>query len=151
MRSPPRAEKGPSSRRSLADVYLDGKRVHLMGDPTPRVAAILAAGGRPAHGQVVQGRSAADRSGRRLEPHERIDRRAEPSVPIYLTSSPPGRKPGAADQGTQASSNPIPPVMVELPADDPEPELRGPLPRGLDPDAGGPAPRNPMPREDRPG
>lgn len=152
MRSPPLADRG-SAPRSLADVYLDGKRVHLMGDPTPRVAAILAAGGKPAHGlQVVRARSAADRGGKPLDAHDRVDRLAEPTVPIYLTSSPLGRKAGAADRDqAEASGRPIPPVRVELPADAPEPQPRGPLARGLDPDAPGALPRNRMPREDRPG
>lgn len=152
MRKPPLRERGPAPRRSLADVYLDGKRVHLMGDPSPRVSKILAAGGRRASGfQVLQGRSASDRGGKPLRPDDLVDRLVAPTTPIYLTSSPLRRKPGAADRDLAQASDRIPSVMVELPADDGEPQLRGPLPRGLDPDAGGPSPRNPLPSEDRPG
>ncbi len=150
MRERLRAGRDQASRPNLADVYLDGKRVHLMGDPAPSVSKILAACGQPAGIQVLKGRHAADRSGKPLRPDDLVDRRAEPN-PIYLTSSPPGRKLDAAGRDPAQAPDRIPSVMVELPADDGEPQLRGPLPRGLDPDAGGRSPRNPLPSEDRPG
>src|SRR5688572_14968759 len=57
----------------LAPVYLDDTRVTLQGDPRPKVAKILQAGGLPKDARVVrvEGRSS---SGRPLGPDEVIDR-----------------------------------------------------------------------------
>lgn len=77
---------------ALATVYLDNERIGLMGDPMPRVSKIVAAGGRhPESVQVLRAHSATDQRGKPVRLEDVIDRTAEPTRPIYLTSKPSGK------------------------------------------------------------
>lgn len=79
----------------LAPVYLDDTRVTLQGDPRPKVAKILQAGGRPTDARVVwlKGRSGQDRS---LGPDEVIDRTGDPGQPVHLRTATPADAHGQA-------------------------------------------------------
>ena len=115
---------------ALATIYLDNEAVGLMGDPMPRVSKIVAAGGkRPDSVQVLRGQSATDARSKPVQLDDVIDRTAEPTRPIYLTSRPkvPPHKPtGTARAGMHAP----PAVAIESPSTDdtaPRP-LGSPLP-----------------------
>jgi hypothetical protein len=93
----------------LAPVYLDDEPVALPDDPRPRVAVVLAAGGRRPEGVAVvlqQGRG----TGVRVGPDEVLVRTQEPTRPIYLTTMERGgvaqvaEAPGVSGQGNAAGS-----------------------------------------------
>lgn len=66
----------------LAPVYLDDNRVKLQGEPKPKVATIVAAGGKQAS-QVVRLRSPNDEQGEAVGLEAVIDRASE-AGPVYL-------------------------------------------------------------------
>src|SRR5687767_13362791 len=117
---------------ALATVYLDNERIGLMGDPTPRVSKIVAAGGkRPDSVQVLRGQSATDQRGKPISLDDVIDRTAEPTRPIYLTSKPNGKPtPPSAALPAAGGMHAPPAIAIEAPATDgagPRP-LGSPLP-----------------------
>jgi hypothetical protein len=70
---------------NLAPVYLDNERVTLQGDPKPRVAKIVEAGGKkPDKVQVVRLKSQTDFEGRPVRLDEIIDRTVQSNNPVYL-------------------------------------------------------------------
>lgn len=104
---------------ALATVYLDDQPVGLMGDPKPRVAKVVAAGGkRPGSVQVRRALTPDDAKGRVVQMDDIIDRTAVPTEPIYLLSRPiPGAPPvvpphaatpDVAEFPTPASGSPRP-------------------------------------------
>lgn len=104
---------------ALSTVYLDSRRIGLMGDPRPAVAKIIAVGGRvPADVRVVRSTS-PDGTGTPVHLEDIVDRTADPTAAIYLTCVPRGERdatPGAA-----------PPDAWPVPLG-PAPPMRGPLP-----------------------
>ena len=97
---------------SLSTVYLDREPVGLLGDPNPNVSKILVAVGlKPEDVLLLRARSADDSHGIPLSPGDSLDRTAEPTTPIYLTSaaktptSPPSSK---AARRTTDGTNPNP-------------------------------------------
>lgn len=66
----------------LAPIYLDDNRVKLQGDPKPRVAAIVKAGGKRGV-RVMRLRSPTDEEGEAIQLETVIDRASE-SGPVYL-------------------------------------------------------------------
>jgi hypothetical protein len=120
--------KAPAMKTpALATVYLDNERVGLMGDPMPRVSKVVAAlGKRPDSVHVLRVQSPHDLKGQPVGLEDVIDRTAEPTRPIYLTSKPKAPTAGAARAGMHAP----PAVAIESPAADdagPRP-LGSPLP-----------------------
>lgn len=119
---------------SLAVVYLNNKAVGLMGDPQPIVSKIVAAGGtNPDTVQVLRAASATDMKGTPVSLDAVIDRTAQPTIPIYLTSKPKaapaqvpsGEAPGLGDAAPTADElRPRP--LASPPARD---DFDGPLPR----------------------
>jgi hypothetical protein len=72
---------------TLSPIYLDDNLIHLMGDPRPLVAKIVAFSGKPpAEFGVRCLASKSDGRGKPLHPEEVIDRTAHPTQPIYLVS-----------------------------------------------------------------
>lgn len=125
----PPAMKTPA----LATIYLDDERVGLMGDPMPRVSKIVAAvGKRPDSVHVLRVQSAHDLRGQPVRLDDVIDRTAEPTRPIYLTSKP--KAPGASV--ARAGMHAPPAVAIESPvADDAGPRpLGSPLPDEPEPE-----------------
>ena len=116
--------KPPAMRTpALATVYLDNEAIGLMGDPTPRVSKIVAAGGkRPDSVQVLRALSPTDQRGKPVQLDDVIDRTAEPTRPIYLTSKPLGAVPGTRSHAplpsASASRHAAPAVAIESPVTD---------------------------------
>ena len=70
---------------NLAPVYLDNERVTLQGDPKPKVAKIVEAGGRrPDKVQVVRLKSQTDFEGKPVRLEDVIDRTLQSNNPVYL-------------------------------------------------------------------
>ena len=95
----------------LAPVYLDDTRVTLQGDPRPKVAKILQAGGHPTDALVVR-----VEGGQALGPDEVIDRTTALG-PVHLRTSKPGnvQVPGDILRGTEGragSAAPTPSAPV---------------------------------------
>jgi hypothetical protein len=68
----------------LAPVYLDDARVQLQGDPRPKVAKIVAAGGKPSeHMRIVRLASLQDETGQTVGLDDVIDR-SQQRNPVYL-------------------------------------------------------------------
>jgi hypothetical protein len=114
---------------ALATVYLDNEAVGLMGDPRPLVAKVVAAAGKdPLAVRVLRGASPDDRAGTPVFLEDVIDRTAEPTKPIYLTSSP-----GAAE-GARTSPDAMRSLLrftMEPPGAEPgQRPLGSPLPAG---------------------
>jgi hypothetical protein len=98
----------------LAPVYLDDTRVTLQGDPRPKVAKILQAGGRPTDARIVL----ESAGGNPLGPDEVVDRTGDPSRPLHFRTAPssaptPAARPpgdeaigGAGGQGAFQSARP---------------------------------------------
>lgn len=89
---------------NLAPVYLDDARVQLQGDPRPKVAKIVAAGGKVVGDdvEVVRLRDPADERGTPLRLEDVIDRAGQPG-PVYLRcrTAPAQGKPNlAADESS---------------------------------------------------
>lgn len=105
----------------LAPVYLDDTRVTLQGDPRPKVAKILQAGGRPTDARVVlQGAAGQPRA---LGPDEVIDRTVGPSQPVHLRTSQtafapaPANDEGVGGVGGQGSFQGATPGKVLVPGE----------------------------------
>ena len=118
--------------QALAPVFLDDQPVGLMGDPRPRVAKVVLAGGkRPESVRVLRGTSRDDKDAQPVALEDILDRTVEPTVPIYLRSIAKVRSGPAL---TNIPSLPVPPPAplepqyVEFPNDVPEPTLPGPVP-----------------------
>ncbi len=106
---------------ALATVYLDNSPVGLMGDPAPRVSKVVAASGKhPDSVLVWRARSADDVRGKPVRLEDTIDRTAEPTIPIYLTSVP--KSASTTSTGRSVASAPLPD------ADATARPPRGPLP-----------------------
>lgn len=87
----------PMKTQALATIYLDNVPIGLMGDPKPPISKIVAAGGkRPENLQVLRALGPTDLRGKPVKLEDIIDRTAEPTTPIYLTSKP---TPPARDSG----------------------------------------------------
>ncbi|MHB1261111.1 MAG: hypothetical protein ACYC2H_05285 [Thermoplasmatota archaeon] len=107
----------PMKTQALATIYLDNAPIGLMGDPKPRVSKIIAASGkRPENLQVLRALSPTDLRGRPVQFDDIIDRTAEPTKPIYLTSkpSPPASETLGPSAGSASRRTP--------PPEQPEPE-----------------------------
>jgi hypothetical protein len=101
----------------LAPVYLNDTRVTLQGDPRPKVAKILQAGGRPSDARVL--RFEGSNPGPSLGPDEVIDRTGAPSRAIHLRTS---RAAGAGNEaiggvGGQGSFQSAQPGHVQVPGE----------------------------------
>lgn len=107
--------KQPSMKTpALATIYLDNQPVGLMGDPLPRVSKVVAAGGkRPESVQVLRALSATDLRGKPVRLEDVIDRTADPTRPIYLTS-----KPLPSTAAPPPGRHAPPAVAIEAPAMD---------------------------------
>jgi hypothetical protein len=93
---------------NLAPIYLDDARVHLQGDPKPRVSKIVAAGGKAVDGDlvVVRLRAQGDEDGKPVPLEEVIDR-AQQSTPVYLRCLPgAGTQASAADEWSGLGAGP---------------------------------------------
>lgn len=105
---------------TLAPVYLDNQPVRLMGDPSPQVAKVIAAMGKhPERFDVRRLDSPLDAPGNVVDLEDILDRTAEPTKPIYLTTvekasglegttyesaETPSDAPGVSGQGNAAGS-----------------------------------------------
>ncbi|MEA3203490.1 MAG: hypothetical protein QOI63_1165 [Thermoplasmata archaeon] len=99
----------------LAPVYLDNEPVGLHDDPRPRVAAVLAASGRPPeHFAVLWRQDQEGDAGALIGLEEVLDRTEAPTVAIYLTTVAPETDadlegevesgPGVSGEGNEAGS-----------------------------------------------
>jgi hypothetical protein len=98
----------------LAPVYLDDTRVTLQGDPRPKVAKILQAGGRPPDATVRL--DARTGPGRPIGADEVIDRTGTPSRAIHLRTGKAAGDEGLSvgtDQGAPGAQ----PGHVQVPGD----------------------------------
>lgn len=144
---------------ALATVYLDEEAIGLMGDPRPKVSKIVAASGkRPESVQVLRGLSATDLRGTPVRLDDTIDRTAEPTKPIYLTSKP---LPGLADRAVAATNlfvpvdvdRPVRPLGTTFPSEDEaiaKPTGRAPRETDADPKAADKPKKRPFPEPDWP-
>lgn len=123
--------KPPTPKTSLlSTVYLDQRRIGLMGDPKPMVAKIVTVGGRlPAEVRVVRSRTPDD-AGTPVHLEDIIDRTADPTKAIYLTCVPREPRDARAAPGHY--------IAWPMPAE--PPTARGPLPQQPDPVAPRPQP-----------
>jgi len=74
------------NNEKIAKVYLDNQPISLL-DPRPMVSSILFSCGKPESSTVQLLESRTDVKGKALRPEEVVDRTADPTKPIYLTSS----------------------------------------------------------------
>lgn len=99
---------------ALATIYLDNEAVGLMGDPKPRVSKVVAGGKKPEAVRVLRAASPDDTRGKPVQLEDTIDRTAEPTKPIYLTSSPrPVNAPVA--RNSPVMTRKVPPVQADAP------------------------------------
>ena len=87
----------------LAPLFLDDQPV-TMTDAKPKLDAILAAVGKPDDTKVQWLTSPSGEKARELRPEEVVDRTAEPSKPIYLTSTG-GKGTGAGASDSQGEAD----------------------------------------------
>ncbi|HUR62226.1 MAG TPA: hypothetical protein VM286_07690 [Candidatus Thermoplasmatota archaeon] len=71
---------------TLAPIYLDNQPVSLLGDPRPQVAKVVAAMGKHPERFDVRRLDSPAGSGLLVDLEDILDRTAEPTKPIYLTT-----------------------------------------------------------------
>lgn len=95
------ADQATQPSSGLAPVFLDNKPISLE-DPKPKVSAILSASGQPETTDVKWLQFQPNTQGKALRGEEVLDRTADPSKPIYLTSTPKGGAQGDAEVGGES-------------------------------------------------